>query len=48
MKRRAKLMDKMTEAIEKYGYHQSELARHLEVHYSTISRWLREYDNATK
>jgi len=48
MKRRAKLMDKMTEAIEKFGYHQSELARHLEVHYSTISRWLREYDNATK
>jgi plasmid maintenance system antidote protein VapI len=40
----------LTEAVEKYGYRQSELARHLAVHYSTItiSRWLREYENATK
>ena len=46
--KRPKLMKKLTEAVEKYGYHQSELARHLSVHYSTISRWLREYENATK
>ena len=46
--KRLKLMKKLTEAVEKYGYHQSELARHLAVHYSTISRWLREYENATK
>ena len=46
LRKRAKLMKKMTEAVEKYGYHQSELARHLSVHYSTISRWIREY--ATK
>lgn len=43
-----KLMKKMNEAVERYGYHQSELARHLAVHYSTISRWLREYENAMK
>ena len=43
-----KLMKKMTKAVEEYGYHQSELARHLAVHYSTISRWLRDYENATK
>lgn len=48
LRKRPKLMKKMTEAVEKYGYHQSELARHLSVHYSTISRWLREYENATK
>jgi transposase len=41
-------MKKLTEAVEKYGYHQIELARHLSVHYSTISRWFREYENATK
>jgi len=43
-----KLEKKMMEAVEKYGYHQSQLARHLAVHRSTISRWLREYENATK
>lgn len=43
-----KLMKKLIEAVEKYGYHQSELARHAGVHYSTISRWIHEYENATK
>ncbi len=43
-----KLKKKLIEAVEKYGYHQSQLARHLAVHRSTISRWLREYENATK
>lgn len=43
-----KLKKKLMEAVEKYGYHQSQLARHLAVHRSTISRWLREYENATK
>ncbi len=43
-----KLKKKLSEAVEKYGYHQSQLARHLAVHRSTISRWLREYENATK
>jgi hypothetical protein len=43
MKNRTKLMKKLLDAVERYGYHQSELARHLDVHYSTISRWLREY-----
>ncbi len=48
MANHGKLMRKLTEAVEKYGYHQSELARHVAVHYSTISRWLREYEDATK
>lgn len=48
MNNHRKLMKKLSEAVEKYGYHQSELARHVAVHYSTISRWLREYENATK
>ena len=43
-----KMKKRLTEAVEKYGYHQSQLARHLAVHRSTISRWLREYENATK
>lgn len=43
-----KLKKKLMEAVEKYGYHQSQLARHLSVHRSTVSRWLQEYDNATK
>lgn len=43
-----KLKRKIMEAVEKYGYHQSQLARHLSVHRSTISRWLCEYENATK
>ena len=37
-----KLKKKLIEAVEKYGYHQSQLARHLAVHRSTISRWLCE------
>jgi transposase len=43
-----RLKKKMVEAVEKYGYQQSQLARHIAVHRSTISRWLREYDDATK
>ncbi len=43
-----KLKKKLMEAVEKYGYHQSQIARHLAVHRSTISRWLQEYENATK
>lgn len=43
-----KMKKKLMEAVEKYGYHQSQLARHLDVHRSTISRWLREHENATK
>jgi putative transposase len=33
---------KMTEAIEKYGYRQSEIARHLGLHASTVSNLVRE------
>lgn len=43
-----KLKKKLHEAVEKYGYHQSQLARHLAVHRSTISRWLQEKEHATK
>jgi len=43
-----KLMKKLSQAVEKYGYHQSEIACHIDVHHSAISRWLREFDNATK
>ena len=43
-----KLMRRLTEAVEQHGYRQSELARHVGVHYSTISRWLREYENARR
>jgi len=43
-----KLKKKLMEAVEKYGYHQSQLARHLLVHRSTISRWLKEHEDATK
>ncbi len=45
---RQKLMKKLSEAVERYGYHQSEIARHVAVHYSTISRWLRDYEDAMK
>jgi transposase len=48
MRSHSKLIKKLSAAVEKYGYHQSELARHVGVHYSTISRWFREYDNAMK
>jgi len=39
---------RLTDAVEQHGYRQSELARHVGVHYSTISRWLREYENARR
>jgi len=39
LKDHQKLMKKILEAIEKYGYHQSQIARHIAVHYSTLSRW---------
>ena len=48
VKDRRKLMKKLSEAVETYGYHQSEIARHIAVHDSTISRWLHEYEDATK
>ena len=43
-----RLRKRLFEAVERHGYRQSELARHLSVHYSTICRWLRDYDNATR
>jgi len=43
-----RLKRRLSEAIEQHGYRQSELARHVGVHYSTISRWLREYENARR
>jgi putative transposase len=43
-----KLKRRLSQAVEQHGYRQSELARHVGVHYSTISRWLREYENARR
>ena len=43
-----KLKKQLLEAVEQHGYRQSELAGELAVHYSTISRWLREYENARR
>ena len=43
-----RLGKRLSEAVERHGYRQSELARHVGVHYSTISRWLREYENARR
>jgi DNA invertase Pin-like site-specific DNA recombinase len=43
-----RLLKRLFEAVEQHGYRQSELARHVGVHYSTISRWLREYENARR
>jgi putative transposase len=43
-----KLKRRLSEAVEKHGYRQRELARHWGVHYSTISRWLREHENARR
>jgi REP element-mobilizing transposase RayT len=43
-----RLMRRLSEAVEQHGYRQSELARQVGVHYSTISRWLREYENARR
>jgi putative transposase len=42
------LKKKLSAAVEKHGYRQSEIAKHLAVHYSTISRWLREDENARR
>jgi hypothetical protein len=43
-----KLQRRLTEAVERHGYRQSEIARQVGVHYSTISRWLREDENARR
>ena len=48
VKHQKRLMRRLSEAVEKHGYRQSELAGHVGVHYSTISRWLQEYDNARR
>lgn len=40
------LARRLLQVVESYGYRQSELARHVEVHYSTISRWLHHYENS--
>lgn len=39
---------KIVEAVEKYGYRQSEIARHLGMHYSTVSNSLRRKGPAPK
>jgi DNA-binding NarL/FixJ family response regulator len=41
LKDRKKRDRKMVEAIEKYGYRQSEIARHLGLHTSTVSNLVR-------
>ncbi len=41
LKDRKKRDKKMAEAVEKYGYRQSEIARHLSLHVSTVSNILR-------
>jgi len=43
-----KLKRRLSEAVEKHGYRQSEVARQVGVHYSTISRWLREDEDARR
>jgi hypothetical protein len=43
-----RLKKRLSEAVEQHGYRQSELARHVGVHYSTISRWLREDEDARR
>jgi hypothetical protein len=42
------LRRRLSEAVENHGYRQSEIALQLGVHYSTISRWLREGENARR
>lgn len=42
------LKDRLHDAVERQGYRQSEIARPLGVHYSTVSRWLREAEDARK
>jgi len=48
VKHQKRLVKRLSEAVEKHGYRQSEIARHVGVHYSTISRWLRDYENARR
>jgi hypothetical protein len=48
MRDRKKFLKRLHDAVEQHGYRQSEIARQLSVHYSTISRWLREYGNARR
>jgi len=36
------LDSKIMEAYRRYGYRMTEIAEHLKVHYSTVSRWLRQ------
>ncbi len=43
-----KMYKRLSEAVEKHGYRQSEIARQVGVHYSTISRWLRESENTRR
>lgn len=43
-----KLKKRLSAAVERHGYRQSEIARQVGVHYSTISRWLREDENARR
>jgi hypothetical protein len=33
------------EAYREYGYRMAEIAEHLQVHYSTVSRWLKRSEN---
>lgn len=47
-KNEKRLQKRLSEAVERHGYRQSEIARQVGVHYSTISRWLREYENARR
>src|SRR3990172_12627103 len=42
LKDRKKRDKKMVEAVEKHGYRQSEIARHLALHVSTVSNLLRD------
>lgn len=39
---------RMREAVQKYGYSQMEIAEHLGMHYSTISRLMREEGGTSK
>jgi DNA invertase Pin-like site-specific DNA recombinase len=43
-----RLRKRLVEAVERHGYRQSEIARQVGVHYSTISRWLHEYEDARR
>ena len=43
-----KMMKRLSTAVDQHGYRQSEIARQVGVHYTTISRWLREYENTRR